>query len=370
MPARVAMIHGNDGSDVRVGKTCRSLARLGFDAYFVGWDRRPDAPKTIDLGGCQPHVIKAATVNGKGTAGAHAKFIRHAVTTLAKVRPDVVCAVNEELACAVLPFKGILYRKLVCDIFDSLSARAGRQPAPLRAILNLGGGLGLRGADRLIATDEERRRMLGKFAGKTVVIENVPEDPGEQLSLGLPEGPTRIWVGGSLDEGRGLRQLMEAIEPLPDVEVVSAGWPYDPYSASVFVKHPRVRFNGIVTAGGALQLAASCDAVFSYYAPRNSYMINASPNKVYDALAVGRPVLINSEVKLAGWVESERVGYVRPYEDVDGLRETIASLSQQRGHLSGFARRVRSLFLGRYQWAQMEPRLAALYEELARGTPG
>jgi hypothetical protein len=38
---RIALIHGNDGSDVRVGKTCRSLARLGFDVHFIGWDRRP-----------------------------------------------------------------------------------------------------------------------------------------------------------------------------------------------------------------------------------------------------------------------------------------------------------------------------------------
>jgi len=46
---RIALIHGNDGSDVRVGKTCRSLARLGFDTHFIGWDRRPEADKEIDL---------------------------------------------------------------------------------------------------------------------------------------------------------------------------------------------------------------------------------------------------------------------------------------------------------------------------------
>ncbi len=361
---RIAYIHGNDGTDVRVGKTCRSLARLGFDTHFIGWDRRPEAPKTIDLGSAQAHVVSRTTVLGHGTLGAHANFIAHAVRTLARLRPDVVCAVNEELACAVLPFRGLFYRRLVCDIFDSLSARAARRPLPLRTALNVISNLGLRGSDRLIATDDNRKQMLGRFAHKAVVIENVPEDPGPDLAACKPQGEIKIWVGGSLDETRGLRGLLAAIENLPGISIVAAGWPYDAFAADTFVRHPRVRFEGIVTARRALELAASCDVVFSYYAPINSYMVNASPNKVYDALAVGRPVLINREVKLAAWVEQEQVGYVLDYADINGLRRAIESMDARRPSLGEFAARARILFQERYNWSRMEARLAALYREL------
>jgi len=165
---------------------------------------------------------------------------------------------------------------------------------------------------------------------------------------------------------RGLRQLLEAIEPLQDVRVVSAGWPYDEFSSRVFVQHPRVDFEGIVTARRALELAANCDAVFSYYEPCNDYMINASPNKVYDAMAVGRPVLINREVRLAAWVEKAGVGYVCNYEDVACLRSIVASLMERRSSLPEFAARSRVLFLERYQWGQMEERLAGLYRDMGR----
>ena len=98
---------------------------------------------------------------------------------------------------------------------------------------------------------------------------------------------------------------LEAIEMLPNVSIVSAGWPYDDFASQVFVPHPRVEFHGIVTARESLELAAGCDAIFAYYEPANAYMVNTSPNKVYDAMAVGRPVLINREVRLAGWVQME-----------------------------------------------------------------
>ena len=367
---RIALIHSNDGSDVRVGKTCRSLARLGFDMHFIGWDRRPEAPKSVDLGATLAHITARDTRHGRGTLGGQMKFVRHVLRSLRELRPEVVCAVNEEIAFTILPFKGWFYRRLVCDIYDSLQARVGQRPWPLSAMLAVAGRLALRGADRLIATDETRRQMLGQFASKAVVIENVPEDPGQDLAAALPQGPVRIWAAGSLDQGRGLRQLLEAIETLPNVSIVSAGWPYDDFASQVFVPHPRVEFHGIVTARESLELAAGCDAIFAYYEPGNAYMVNASPNKVYDAMAVGRPVLINREVRLARWVEEARVGYTCDYRDVNCLRSVLAGLESERGALPGFAARVRELFLERYQWAQMESRLAALYEDLGRADSG
>jgi hypothetical protein len=82
---RIALIHGNDGSDVRVGKTCRSLARLGFDVHFIGWDRRPGADKEIDLGGATAHVIRtrrptvAATCRGQARSSGTSCSVRFGI---------------------------------------------------------------------------------------------------------------------------------------------------------------------------------------------------------------------------------------------------------------------------------------------------
>ena len=46
---RVLYLSRNDGTDMRVSKMCNSLARLGHEVYFVGWDRTPNASKKVLL---------------------------------------------------------------------------------------------------------------------------------------------------------------------------------------------------------------------------------------------------------------------------------------------------------------------------------
>jgi hypothetical protein len=361
---RIALIHANDGTDARVGKTCRSLVRQGFETHFIGWDRRPDSQKRVDLGGARSHVMPRGTAHGRWSLGGYFAFLHHVLRALKDLRPDVVCAVNEELAFLLVPFRHLLYRRLVCELYDPLDARHSGASAPVRAASRLVSSFALRFADQLIVTDGNRLGMVGQYQHKTAVIENVPEDPGPGPAERIPAGPVRIWAAGSLDEAHGLRELLAAIEPIPGVSVLSAGWPYDAYASETFVKHPRVEYRGIVTSARALELAATCDAVFCFYAPVNVNMINASPNKVNDALAVGRPVLINQEVKVADWVRQHGAGYSCGYSDVAALREIVRGLGSKRDGLPMLAQRLRELF-GQRSWNAQESRLGQLYRDLA-----
>jgi hypothetical protein len=59
-----------------------------------------------------------------------------------------------------------------------------------------------------------------------------------------------------------------------------------------------------------MQIAAQCDYILSVYEPINENNINASPNKIYDAIQAQTPVIINAEVKIAGFVKEKKLGYV------------------------------------------------------------
>lgn len=358
---RIALIHGNDGTDVRVSKTCRSLSRMGYRVHFIGWDRRPGETKRADLGRTARHVMEHATPHGRLTARGQWRFWRHMVGALRRIRPHTVCCVNEDCALLALPFRGVLYRRLVCDVFDALADRHSRRALPVRWALRAVGELVRGSADRLIATDRARLERFGRFRGKCVVVENVPEDPGAALAEALPTGSGKIYVGGSLSESRGLRQVIEAVEPLDDVEIVAAGWAYDRYAAETFIPHPKVTFRGVVTGGESLALAASCDAVLAFYAPVSVNNIEASPNKIHDALSVGRRVIVNREIRVARRVEAEALGWTCGYDDVAALRRIAASLVARRSSLPAFTVRARRAFLRGGTWADMEPRLREVY---------
>ncbi|MDA7875283.1 glycosyltransferase [bacterium] len=263
-----------------------------------------------------------------------------------------------------LPFKRILFSKLVCDIFDPFDDRHSSKGFFHKIISKTVAFLSRTFCDHLIATDENRKTRLGKFASKTTVVENMPEDPGDELSKSIPTGSTKIYVSGTLNEGRGIKQILAAVESLPETKILAAGWTYDDYSQDEFVKHPQVEFHGIVTLAQSLELASQCDAVLCYYAPTSDNNLNASPNKIFDAMSVGRPSIINSETRISNWVEAKQYGFLCPYEDLEQLTEIIKSLSKERENLPKKARNWRVDFCSNYSWSKMETRLNQMYGAL------
>lgn len=362
---RIAIVHGNDGSDVRIGKICRSLSKMGHDVHFVGWDRRPDAEKAFDLGGAVFHIMVRATRFGRSTMAGQFHFLIHIVRVLIDVRPDVVQCVNEDLGLLVVPFRGLLYKRLICDVFDSLVDRHSQRSAPLRWLLRIVSEIVRSGADRLIATDRSRFDRFGRYRSKCLVVENVPEDPGDELWRCFPSGTVKIYVAGSLGVSRGLKQIIEVAQRVENLEIISAGWLYDDYANNVFAVHPKVSFKGIVTARRSLALAAQCDAVLAFYAPTSVNNLYASPNKIYDAMGVGRPVIINSEIRVAQWVLDNEVGWACGYGDTDGLEKIVLGLQSARASLPASAARLRELFVNGQTWEKMAGRLASLYAALA-----
>ena len=362
---RIAVIHGNDGSDVRVGKTCRSLSKMGYDVYFIGWDRTPDSEKQFDLGNTSKAIIRHATQYGRWNLYGQIIFLLHITKTLRKIRPDVVCCVNEELTFLILPLRGISYKHMVCDIYDSPIDRLSHRNWLIRTIVWLLSTATRKFADRLIVTDERRfARIKEKLHNKCIIVENAPEDPGEELSKIIPQGKIKIYVTGSLGRDKGLEYLVKAVESIEEAEIISAGWPYYDYAKNVFIKHPKVTYKGIVTLKQSLELAANCDIVLSFYAPVTLNNKYASPNKIYDAMSVGRPVIINPEIIVADWVNQNNLGFICKYGDVEHLRQIILSLKDKRRELPEFSARVRDLYVRNHTWEQMEIRLKNLYTNI------
>ena len=362
---RIAIVHGNDGSDVRIGKICRSLSKMGHDVHFIGWDRRPGAEKEVDLGGATRHIMVRRTRFGRFSIAGQLRFCFHIVRVLAKLRPHIVQCVNEDLGLVVLVFRGLFYQRLICDVFDSLVDRQSRRALPVRWALRVVSEIVRCAVDGLIATDRARFGRFGRYRRKCVIVENVPEDPGDRLWGNFPLGRVKVYVAGTLNEGRGIRQILEVADRVENLEIVSAGWLYDDYANNVFAKHPKVSFRGIVTARRSLELAAQCDAVLAYYAPTSVNNLYASPNKIYDAMSVGRPVIINSEIRVAQWVLDNEVGWACRYDDTDGLEKIVLALQSARASLSASAARLRELFVNGHTWEKMEGRLASLYAALA-----
>lgn len=369
---RIAVVYGNEGADVRVAKTCGTLVKAGHEVHFIGWNRRPDVPldESSLLPGVTRHIVEHAVPQRSSTPSGQWAFTRHAIRTLRQLRPDVVHAINEDNVVRIGWLKGWAFRQLICDVFDSHLDKHTDRNFLIRGIA-AGVVHAVRWwSDRLIATDDVRYETFGWARPKTTVIGNYPPDPGEEWSRRYPSGAPKIFASGTLSRVRGTGQLLAAAEQVPGLEIVAAGWAADEFTEQVFLKHPAVQFVGQVSPQRSLELAAECDAIVAMYEPYCRNHILASPNKIYDALSVGRPVIINSEAVVSRWVQAHETGFACPYADTSALAGFFSTLQERRKSLPSFARRCRELFLAGYSWGAMESRLLELYSGLTAELPG
>lgn len=369
---KIAYIARLDGADLRVALTCNSLASFGHDVVFLGWDREPGKSKQLLLSAAvrQRTYRKAGVYGGSGAQGLNG-FRKHVWGVLREERPDVVHVVNEDGALLVLLLKHRDFQKLVLDVFDSVTAN--RRGGRLRQALM--GGVRMvanQSADRIIETWESLAELLGRHQRKSVIIANCAPDPGDEWSRQYPEGEAvLVSVGGTLLKTRDqLDVLLAAAERCPpgSVRIMGSGFLRDDYARDVFSKHPLVTYRWLERPVDFLREAAATDAVLYLRgdAGESEYRARVTPNRLFDAMAIGRPLIVNSDLRIATWVEQNGLGFAWPNGDVAALSRLILSLRHRRTDLPNYAAKVRRQYLQGYTWSVMEQRLHALYKELER----
>jgi glycosyltransferase involved in cell wall biosynthesis len=370
---KIAFIARNDGNDMRQEKICNSLVRLGHEVIFVGWNREPGVKRASLLDPrIRQHVFEWQTGFGELSLQGWPQFFRYISMVLGGFRPDAVHVRDEQIAALVLPLKGRVYRHLVLDIFDSLRARGTSDPRLKAAFWGMR-QLAHLGSDRIIETSEELQAMLGRHRARSIVVMNVPPDPGDEVARDFPDAPAvQICTGGSLTREReGLETLLRAAEMLGEgaVEIQSSGWLHDDYAKEVFVKHPAVRYRWLERPADFRRMAARCDAL-TYLCNNLSgtdYRAKVLPNRFFDAMSLGRPLIVSNRLAIARWVEEQQLGYVCDPDDAAQLAEILRTLKEKRAELPAYTERVRQIYLKHYTWPIMEQRLGALYEGLGSG---
>jgi glycosyltransferase involved in cell wall biosynthesis len=91
------------------------------------------------------------------------------------------------------------------------------------------------------------------------------------------------------------------------------------------------------------ELVAGCDACLTIYAATRTEQ-SWSPNKMFDALAAGKPVLINVPGWLGGLIEGHRCGRCVDPERPAGLAEALVALASDPAECAAMGRNGRALF--------------------------
>lgn len=308
----------------------RVAGELGFEPLFLGalrdrelgrageWQGLPIerlGPYFPLLNGRHPWIYLTSVLG----------YNRALFRQLRRRRPELVHASDIETMPAVALYRSLYRCHLVYNIHDNVAQRY-ELPSALKAILNVIEGCCVLRSDVTVVPEDFRRNALPAWCRRKVsVVRNTPGDIAFVPPPDLIEGRIRLFFGGWLDWGRGLRALLGIAESNPRVHLRIAGEGSDEIIRDL-KSHPAVTYLGFLDQDAVLEETRNSHVVAALYDPARQINRFAASNKLAEALAIGRPVILNAEMKIARQFAGRSCVISGPYAEAVGSWKFVEQL--------------------------------------------
>jgi glycosyltransferase involved in cell wall biosynthesis len=207
----------------------------------------------------------------------------------------------------------------------------------------------------------------GPSACKHFVLENFPHYiPRDALGPRAPFPPVRVLYVGVLGADRYTRELIDIFRELAPEYTLDLVGPMSPAYAEE-LKHqievrpaPTVRLRPAIAYGDMSKLIAEYHVGIALYKNDNLTNYYCAPNKIYDCLMSGVPVIANDYPGPLQVLENGKVGACIKAVDVDSFRTALERIvSEQRwNNITDEVRR-------RYSWEAQRAGFIALFNSNA-----
>ncbi|MDX1534920.1 MAG: glycosyltransferase, partial [Thermoplasmata archaeon] len=127
----------------------------------------------------------------------------------------------------------------------------------------------------------------------------------------------------------------------------------------------RIEFLGEIDHPTLLRETARAHAVLAWYDPQVPANRLASPNKLFEAMMLRRPVLVSDATNAAELVSLTGSGVVVPYGDRAALRKAIGRLRVDDRHAASLGENGRQAFESTYNWSANKKRLLDAYRKVS-----
>lgn len=361
--------------DPRLEKEANSLLKAGHEILIVAWDRSSTykiRKSYLDLKNGKVLIYRIG-IRAKYGGGIRENlrplfsFQLHLIHWLFKYKKkyDVIHACDFDTAFVSGYLAKILKKKIIYDIFDYY-VDAFNVPKILKKFVEKRDHKLINSAEGIIICSEKRLEQIkGTDPKKIVVIHNTPSFNTLNVStLNLNLKKVKIAYVGILSEGRLLKELAEVIINNPHIELHIGGFgSLHEYFHELSLKYINVFYYGKLEYSATLELEKSCDIITAIYDPEIPNHYFAAPNKFYEALMLGKPLIMVNGTGMSEIVKQEDIGELIDYER-DSLQDGINRIIKRREEWPTMASKMQILYDENYSWDKMELRLLDLYKSI------
>ncbi|MBO1003220.1 glycosyltransferase family 4 protein [Pseudogracilibacillus auburnensis] len=271
------------------------------------------------------------------------------------------------LICSILTKKKLIYH--IADFY--IDSRQGIPSGFKKYVRKLEYFIIAKSDATIICTEERKEQIKGSHPKNLYVVHN---SPVEQLQIDFINSDankdkddssnllTLGYVGG-LSKNRFINETINFVKNNPQVTLKIAGFGRsEELVKEVAANYNNILYYGRVSYEDALKLYSECDVMFAMYDPTVPNHKYSAPNKVYEAMLLGLPIIVAKGTGIDKLVESEKIGFSIQYSEEE-FNSTIKSLMEQKRLLEQFKHNSKEAFKN-YSWAKMKKRVQEIYINL------
>jgi glycosyltransferase involved in cell wall biosynthesis len=354
-------------SDPRVEKEVKSLTSYGFNVVVLAWNREGTFERFESKSNntCIFRFHLNAPYRTFAIAFYYPLFWFWCLTKLLKLKPKLIHACDLDTVLPSLVYRFLIRNvKIIFDVFDTFTLLIQAKSEFLAAFVKPIELCAASKADALVVVSEERLHFFRCVAlKKTKIIMNCPPkcsfSSGGSSELCYAKNTFCVVYAGAIAPYRGLLEVAEAVSVLDNVEFVVAGRVIDDELFARLCAFSCVRYVGQLSFEDSLRLQKSADVIPVLYDQELPINRVAAPNKLYEAMLLGVPVITN----LSGFLIKVPFGIQVEY-DVDAIRGAINHLQNHPEVGTKLGLEGRLAFEQKYNWSIVEKSLIDLYSQL------
>lgn len=331
----IVLIRCNDIiSDSRTKKYVDFLNKKGVEYKIIAWDRLGNSERLPNAVYCP--VKSKYNQGGLGAIKDRLKWMHFIRKTLSSFKTNLeIHACDLDAAFPAAVYKMFSRRKIfvLFDVFDWISDTLYNQGKIVSLAFKFMERFSTKRADHIIICEPERVKQIPyNIEGRYSVLQNIPSFASSDFLIHDDQYHfnnqllTLTYVG-SFTADRCIMELIDGAERGAfNLNIAGYGVQSINERLEQLKGCPYIKYYGKVAYADGLKIMYNSDIVYAMYSKRNPNHIFAAPNKYYEAMFVGKPIITTKGIIVADKVEANGMGYSID-ETADALIELVQSLS-------------------------------------------
>lgn len=381
---RVVLLRSNPVNPYpRLEKTANCLLKNGYSVHVLAWDRSSkynEKLTKLELSNGDVPITRFGIPSSYG-AGIKKnlfpliKFQFELLKWLIKNRTsyDVIHAYDFDTGYVSLVIARLFRKKIVYDIADYYVDSHNLKNTALGSMIEKKEHNIINKADAVIICTEERKNQIkGTHPKKLVIIHNAPKKSTsytkhqKTFEINRSEKIKIVYVG-ILDESRLLKEMADVIKSKNNCELHIAGFgQLEKYFINLANDNNRINYYGKVLYTDTLYMENQCDIITAIYDPSIPNHKYAAPNKFYEALMLGKPLIMVQNTGMDKYVSEYDLGEVIEYSK-EGFEKGLNRLINRKEEWDDISKKSKALYNKEFSWEEMERRIINLYQYIGNG---